>query len=62
MTFSSMFIAIVGTRCSGKSSVEDYLISVKHFTPVRIIHSELGDEPESFEVPLCDLSVVFILR
>ena len=46
-----MFIAIVGTRCSGKSSVEEYFISVKHFTPVRIIHSELGDESESVEVP-----------
>lgn len=30
-----MFVAIVGTRCSGKSTVERYLIS-KGFLPVRL--------------------------
>lgn len=32
-----MFIAIVGTPFSGKSSVEDYLVSLKGFTSVRLI-------------------------
>jgi dCMP deaminase len=31
-----MFIAIIGTRCSGKSSLEDYLVSVKGFISVHI--------------------------
>lgn len=33
---SMMFIAIIGTRLSGKSSVEEYLISQKGFTCVRL--------------------------
>ncbi|THH13476.1 hypothetical protein EW146_g6744 [Bondarzewia mesenterica] len=35
-----MFIAIIGTRFAGKSSVQDYLIHSKGFTPVRF-----GDLP-----------------
>ena len=35
-----MFIAIVGTRLSGRSSIENYLVSLKGFTPVRISDSE----------------------
>ncbi|KAK7465400.1 Deoxycytidine monophosphate (dCMP) deaminase [Stygiomarasmius scandens] len=31
-----MFIAIIGTRCSGKTTVEDYLVSFKGFIPIRI--------------------------
>jgi len=48
-----MFIAIVGTRFSGKTSIENYLVSLKGFISVRIIQSELdihGFE-EQFEVP-----------
>ncbi|KAF4622966.1 hypothetical protein D9613_002238 [Agrocybe pediades] len=47
-----MFVAIVGTRCSGKSSIEDYLVTSKGFTCVRIIHSEstVGGYEENFEV------------
>ncbi|KAI6136354.1 cytidine deaminase-like protein [Pisolithus sp. B1] len=36
-----MFIAIVGTRCAGKSTVEDYLIS-KGFVAVRLSTKTLG--------------------
>lgn len=39
-----MFIAIVGTRFSGKSTVEDYLVSQKQFTPVRVIQSYEHEE------------------
>ncbi|KAF8973514.1 cytidine deaminase-like protein [Flammula alnicola] len=47
-----MFVAIVGTRFSGKSSIENYLISSKGFTSVRIIQSDsdLGGFEEKFEV------------
>ncbi|KAI6047916.1 cytidine deaminase-like protein [Pisolithus marmoratus] len=36
-----MFVAIVGTRCAGKSTVEDYLIS-KGFVAVRLAAKSLG--------------------
>jgi hypothetical protein len=36
-----MFVAIIGTRFSGKTSVENYLISLKGFISVRIIQSAL---------------------
>ncbi len=32
-----MFIALIGTRFSGKSTVEEYLIKQRGFTPVRLI-------------------------
>ncbi|KAH9944164.1 cytidine deaminase-like protein [Epithele typhae] len=32
-----MFIAIIGTRCSGKSTVQDYLVKYKEFRPVKIL-------------------------
>jgi dCMP deaminase len=35
-----MFIAIVGTRLSGRSCIENYLVSLKGFTLVRILDSE----------------------
>ncbi|EAU92806.2 dCMP deaminase [Coprinopsis cinerea okayama7 len=38
-----MFIAIVGTRFAGKSTVEEYLINHKHFTPVRLIEPNDGE-------------------
>jgi hypothetical protein len=31
-----MFIAIIGTRFSGKSSIENYLVAAKGFTSVRL--------------------------
>ncbi|KAI0788680.1 cytidine deaminase-like protein [Abortiporus biennis] len=34
-----MFIALVGTRFAGKSTVEDFLIKEKNFTPVRLVTS-----------------------
>ena len=34
-----MFVAIIGTRFSGKTSIENYLISLKGFISVRIIQS-----------------------
>ncbi|KAI6120628.1 cytidine deaminase-like protein [Pisolithus croceorrhizus] len=40
-----MFIAIVGTRCAGKSTVEDYLIS-KGFVAVRLSTKTLGANQE----------------
>lgn len=38
-----MFIAIIGTRCSGKTTIESYLVA-KGFVPVRIIGQALGHE------------------
>ncbi|KAF8913132.1 cytidine deaminase-like protein [Gymnopilus junonius] len=37
-----MFVAIIGTRFSGKSSIEDYLVSSKGFTLVRITQSDFN--------------------
>lgn len=51
----AMFVAIVGTRFAGKSSIEDYLVASKGFTPVRIIQStsnDIGEFEEALEV--CD--------
>lgn len=31
-----MFIAIIGTRFSGKSEIADYLVHHKAFTPVKL--------------------------
>jgi len=47
-----MFIAIVGTRFSGKTSIENYLVSLKGFTSVRIIQSDsdIHGLEEQFEV------------
>ena len=47
-----MFIAIVGTRFSGRTSIENYLVSLKGFTSVRIIHSDsdIHGLEEQFEV------------
>ncbi|KAJ7706011.1 cytidine deaminase-like protein [Mycena rosella] len=45
-----MFIAIIGTRCSGKTAVEDYLVS-KDFQRVRILNDseDLNDDSSSYE-------------
>ncbi|KAF5388569.1 hypothetical protein D9757_004664 [Collybiopsis confluens] len=40
---SSMFISIIGTRSSGCSSAQDYLVSVKEFSCIRLVSS--GDLP-----------------
>jgi dCMP deaminase len=55
-----MFIAIIGTRFSGKSSIENYLVATKGFKSVRLVQSnpeydfsvleekfEVGDLPAS---------------
>ncbi|KAL4241741.1 cytidine and deoxycytidylate deaminase family protein [Abortiporus biennis] len=42
-----MFIALVGTRFAGKSTVEDFLIKEKNFTPVRLVTSTSHDEEET---------------
>lgn len=49
-----MFIAIIGTRFSGKTSIENYLVSLKGFTSVRIIQSEsdLHGFEEQYEVQI----------
>lgn len=49
-----MFIAIIGTRLSGKSTVETYLVE-KGFVPVRIISrtSEYGDKAQASKVVSC---------
>ncbi|KAH9951031.1 cytidine deaminase-like protein [Amylocystis lapponica] len=39
-----MFIAIVGTRSSGKTSVEDYLVSAKGFRSVRLLQNDESAE------------------
>jgi len=53
-----MFIAIVGTRFSGKSFIEDFLISCKGFTLVRLSGQliEDGERPISISLP-DDISV-----
>jgi hypothetical protein len=38
-----MFIAIIGTRCSGRTTIESYLIA-RRFVPVRIIARALDYE------------------
>ena len=38
-----MFIAIAGTRFSGKSTVEDYLVNQKGFKAVRLIAPNDGE-------------------
>ena len=38
--FFIMFVAIVGTRFSGKSSIVEYLISSKGFTSIKLIESD----------------------
>jgi hypothetical protein len=43
-----MFIAIIGTRLSGKSTIEAYLIE-KGFVPVRIIYPVINDEARAAE-------------
>ncbi|KAG6337078.1 hypothetical protein ID866_2031 [Astraeus odoratus] len=45
---TAMFIAIVGTRCSGKSSVECYLTS-RGFVPVRLTTAILGVNPGQYD-------------
>jgi hypothetical protein len=43
-----MFIAIIGTRLSGKSAIEAYLIE-KGFVSVRIIPPVINDEARAAE-------------
>ncbi|THV07525.1 hypothetical protein K435DRAFT_709550 [Dendrothele bispora CBS 962.96] len=38
-----MFIAIIGTKCSGKSTVEDYLVSSKGFISIHSFRRSLND-------------------
>lgn len=45
-----MFIAIIGTRFSGKSSIENYLVTTKGFKSVRIVSDNGNDVIEEFEV------------
>jgi len=45
-----MFIAIVGTRFAGKSTIEEYLINEKGFTPVRLIEPNDGDSSLDGEI------------
>ncbi|KAG9314080.1 dCMP deaminase [Chiua virens] len=49
-----MFIAIIGTQCAGKSTVEDYLIS-KGFTSVRISRT---DPLEASRLHLCHFGII----
>ncbi|KAM5530745.1 hypothetical protein V8D89_015605 [Ganoderma adspersum] len=46
-----MFIAIIGTRFAGKSTVQRYLVNVKGFTPVQVSRdaSDKGHGRESFD-------------
>ncbi|KAF5368431.1 hypothetical protein D9758_002253 [Tetrapyrgos nigripes] len=47
-------IAIIGTKCSGKSSLEDYLVSVKGFVSIRI---GLGSPRNSIDQGISELSL-----
>ena len=42
-----MFIALIGTRSSGKSTVKDYLVKTKKFIPIRLIQRDIVSR-ESF--------------
>lgn len=55
-----MFIAIIGTRFSGKTSIENYLVSLKGFTSVRIIQSDsdIHGFEEQFEVNFLQISLL----
>ena len=44
-----MFIAIVGTRFSGKSSIENYLVTAKGFKAVRLVQSNPEYDTNAFE-------------
>jgi dCMP deaminase len=44
-----MFIAIVGTRFSGKSSIENYLVTAKNFKSVRLVQSHPEYDISVFE-------------
>jgi dCMP deaminase len=44
-----MFIAIIGTRFSGKSSIENYLVAAKGFKSVRLIQSNPENDFSVFE-------------
>ncbi|KAI3622082.1 deoxycytidylate deaminase [Moniliophthora roreri] len=45
-----MLIAIIGTRCSGKSTIKDYLVSTKGFIAINIANDSVnGDSMKSFE-------------
>lgn len=51
---TQMFVGIIGTRFSGKSSIENYLVETKGFKSVRLIQSnsdhDVGHFEEKFEV------------
>ncbi|KAF8922029.1 cytidine deaminase-like protein [Mucidula mucida] len=42
-----MFIAIIGTRSAGKSTVEDFLVAREGFTPVRLCFDDEYDDVQS---------------
>ena len=44
-----MFIAIIGTRFSGKSSIENYLVTAKGFKSVRLVQSNPEYDISAFE-------------
>ncbi|KAF5323519.1 hypothetical protein D9611_005651 [Ephemerocybe angulata] len=50
-----MFIAIVGTRFAGKSTVEEYLIKNHQFTPVRLIEPNDGESILEGNIGLANL-------
>ena len=44
-----MFIAIIGTRFSGKSSIENYLVAAKGFKSVRLVQPNPEYDVSVFE-------------
>lgn len=44
-TFDHMFIALIGTRFSGKSTVKDFLANQRGFTPVRLLSRNVCQRP-----------------
>ena len=51
-----MFVAIVGTRYSGKSTIENYLVSSKGFTSIRLVPGpEASPADEISEVGKCNI-------
>lgn len=59
-TLSSMFIAIIGTRFSGKTSIEDYLVASKSFTCVRLRRDTTKENSISSQVHVISLFIRFL--
>ena len=56
-----MFIAIVGTRCSGKSTIQEYLVKYRDFKPVKILQN-ISDKVGQFQSSLLAIYLTYYHR